>query len=79
MKKRVIAIVAATAFAVSALGAPVLADASDNGHNCVGASASSANPPGFGPEVASIAKSGPGAVAALIATIRAEGCGNGAT
>ena len=60
--------------AMAALAAPALAVAEPNGKNCVGASASSAPHPGFGPVVSEIAKSAPGAVAALVGGIRAAGC-----
>ncbi len=74
MKKRAVGFLAAVVLAVAALSAPALAVAEPNGENCVGASASSAPKPGFGPVVSEIAKSAPGAVAALIGDIRAAGC-----
>ena len=77
MKKRAVGFFAAVVLAVATMGAPALAVAEPNGENCFGASASSAPKPGFGPVVSGIAKSAPGAVAALVGDIRAAGCGTG--
>lgn len=74
MRKRVIGFLAIVVMTFTALGTPALADAEPNGNNCVGASASSAPKPGFGPIVAEIAKSEPGAIATLVGDIRAAGC-----
>ena len=73
MRKK-IAVVAVSATLFLGLSIPALAVAEPNGENCVGASASSAPKPGFGPVVSEIANSAPGAVAALIGNIRAAGC-----
>ncbi len=73
MRKK-IAVIAVSATLFLGLSIPALAVAEPNGENCVGASASSAPKPGFGPVVSEIANSAPGAVAALIGVIRAAGC-----
>jgi hypothetical protein len=73
MRKK-IAVVAVSATLFLGLSIPALAVAEPNGKNCVGASASSAPKPGFGPVVSEIANIAPGAVAALIGDIKAAGC-----
>ena len=73
MRKK-IAVVAVSATLFLGLSIPALAVAEPNGENCVGASASLAPKPGFGPVVSEIANGAPGAVAALIGGIRAAGC-----
>ena len=73
MKKLIAALLISTTLFLGAATA-ALAAAEPNGENCVGASASSAPKPGFGPVVSEIAKSAPGAVRALIGDINAAGC-----
>ena len=73
MRKK-ITLIAVSATLFLGLSVPAMAVAEPNGENCVGASASSAPKPGFGPVVSEIANSAPGAVAALIGDIGAAGC-----
>ena len=70
----VVFVVALSATLIFGLSVPALAAAECNGENAVGASASSAPKPGFGPVVSEIANSAPGAVAALIDDILVAGC-----
>lgn len=74
MRTRIVGFVSVVVLSVALFGAPALADAEPNGNNCVGASASSAPKPGFGPVVSEIAKGNPGAIASLVGDIRAAGC-----
>jgi len=76
VRKRLLGLVAATAFAITVVGTPAAADAQNNGDNCVGFEASDSAPPGFGLEVKEHnATYGPGAMAARIVEVMVNhGC-----